>query len=148
MTDTDDDLDDFDPPPPAAADASQDTAVEAGTHYADVYEFVHEFLIHIYARHVSRQNTHFRWCPHWYLHPEAVSRLDALWKAFERLRQDPTIGPATWWRDYTDPTMLALTAPDGPFTECTLEQHATPPPLPVERPSWLTTIRTGRRAIQ
>ena len=64
---------------------------------------------------VSRQNTRFRWCPQWYLHPEAVARLEALWKAFEHLRHDPPLGAAIWWRDYTDPTMTALTAPDGPF---------------------------------
>jgi len=137
-----DDLDDFDPPH-AAAEGDTDDAAEAGTRYADVYEFVHEFLVHIYARRVSRQNTRFRWCPQWYLHPEAVSRLEALWKAFEHLRHDPTLGPATWWRDYTDPTMTTLTAPDGPFTECTLDQHQNPPALPVEQPSWLTRTQTS-----
>lgn len=131
-----DDFDDFDPPEPDDARASE-AAGGAGTHYADVYEFVHEFLIHIYARRVSRQNSRFRWCAQWYLHPEAVSRLEALWKAFEHLRQDPTLGPATWWRDYTDPTMLALTASDGTFAECSADTHAIPPSLPVERPSWL-----------
>jgi len=144
MTD-DDDLDDFDPPEPDTAGASED-ADEAGTHYADVYEFVHEFLVHIYARRVSRQNTRFRWCPQWYLHPEAVSRLEALWKAFEHLRQAPTLGPAIWWRDYTDPTMTALTAPDGPFAECSLEQHQTPPALRVERPDWLAASRNHNPA--
>jgi len=148
MTAADDDLDDFDPPEPDTTDAPEDDPGEVGTHYADVYEFVHEFLVHIYARRVSRQNTRFRWCPQWYLHPEAVARLDALWKAFEHLRQDPTLGPAIWWRDYTDPTMLALTASDGTFAECGVEQHQTPPSLPVERPSWLTSTETGVAAIQ
>jgi len=148
MTGADDDLDDFDPPPSPTAAEDADDAADAGTHYADVYAFVHDFLIHIYARRVSRQNTRFRWCPQWYLHPEAVSRLEALWKAFEHLRHDPTLGPATWWRDYTDPTMLALTASDGPFAECGVEQHQTPPALPVERPSWLTSTEPGVAAIQ
>jgi hypothetical protein len=139
MTDTDDDLDDFDPPAADVAAGVDDDAGVAATHYADVYEFVHEFLVHIYARRVSRQNTRFRWCPQWYLHPEAVARLDALWKAFEHLRQDPTLGPATWWRDHTDPTMTALTAPDGPFTECGVDAHAVLPSLPIERPDWLTS---------
>jgi hypothetical protein len=139
MTGGDGDLDDFDldPPEPDVADRGEDATGEAGTHSADVYEFVHEFLVHIYARRVSRQNTRFRWCPQWYLHPEAVARLEALWKAFEHLRQDPTLGPATWWRDYTDPTMTALTAPDGPFSECGPDAHVTPPPLDVVRPDWL-----------
>jgi len=40
--------------------------------------------------------------------------------------------------DYTDPTMTTLTAPDGPFAECSGETHAAPPPLPVLTPDWLT----------
>ncbi len=137
MTGAVDDLDDFDPPQAAGAAEAENDAGEGGTHYADVYKFVHEFVVHIYARRVSRQNTRFRWCPQWYLHPEAVARLDALWKAFEHLRQDPTLGPSVWWRDHTDPTMQALTAPDGPFAECAEGSHSVPSSLPIERPDWL-----------
>jgi len=140
MTGVDDDLDDFDPPEPDTTDATEDAASKGGTHYADVYEFVHEFLVHVYARRVSRQNTRFRWCPQWYLHPEAVARLEALWKAFEPPRQDPSLGPAIWWRDYTDPTMTTLTAPDGPFAECGADAHVAPPALPTLVPDWLTGV--------
>ncbi len=93
MSSVDDDLDDFDPPEPDAADGGEADAEEGGSHYADVYQFVHEFLVHIYARRASRQNTRFRWCPQWYLHPEAIARLDPLWKAFQHLGQDPTTAP-------------------------------------------------------
>lgn len=140
----DDDLDDIDPPPsdaPAPPPDEQPDAApadEQATHYADVYEFVNQFLVVIYARRVSHQTSHFRWCPHWYEHPEAVARLEGLWKAFEHLRHDPHLGASTWWRDHADPTMTALTDPTGPFSACSPTSHAPPPPLPVGRPAWLS----------
>ncbi len=73
------------------------------------------------------------------LHPEAVGRLETLWKAFEHLSHDPTLGAAIWWRDYTDPTMTVLTISNEPFAECSLDDHTAPPPLPGTSSAWLAT---------
>jgi hypothetical protein len=100
--------------------------------------FVWDFLTHVYAHPVRAQDTSWRWCARWWEHPEAVSRLEALWKAFEVLRLDPGTGASTWWRDYADPTMAALTASSGTFAKCSDTTHVTPPSLPMEKPSdWL-----------
>lgn len=108
------------------------------THFPNVYVFVQNFLAVVYARPVSDQNSAFRWCRVWFEHPEAVARLESLWKAFESLRLDPGTGGAVWWRDYADPTMAALTQSAGPFWKCSASKHAVPEALPMaEAPEWL-----------
>lgn len=117
------------PLPTDSGEPSEETG-EGSLHYPNVYVFVDQFLVHIYARHYEPAGA-WRWCSQWWDHPEAVSRLDALWQAFEALRNEPGTGPATWWRDYADPTMTALTDPKGPFEQCRAgERHKSPLPLP------------------
>lgn len=115
-----------------------DEEIEAGGEVANLYpgvvEFVSGFLTIVYARPVGAQITGFRWCPRWWEHPEALSRLEALWKAFETLRQDPGTGAAVWWRDYADPTMSTLCSPEGPFKGCSPTSHVIPHDLPMDKP--------------
>jgi len=114
-----------------------DDAEEVENHFANVYVFVQDFLVKVQARPV-RDGLALHWCSQWWDHPEAVSRLEALWKAFEVLRRDPGTGAATWWRDYADPTMAALSDAAGTFAKCSDTSHALPPDLPMEQPSaWL-----------
>ncbi|WP_370460793.1 DUF4913 domain-containing protein [Pseudarthrobacter sp. GA104] len=40
------------------------------------------------------------WCPRWWNRPEAISRLEALWRAWEHLRLDGATGMTVWWRDH------------------------------------------------
>lgn len=107
---------------------------ETGPYFRNVYVFVEEFLAVVYAR-PSRAGSSWRWCPRWWAHPEAVARLEALWQAFEALRQEPGTSAAVWWRDFVDPTMVALSDPQGTFAGCSTEAHKVPPALPVERPA-------------
>ncbi|MGZ6564499.1 MAG: DUF4913 domain-containing protein, partial [Solirubrobacteraceae bacterium] len=68
--------------------------------------------------------------------PEAVARLDALWRAWEHLRLDAATGLSVWFRDHADHHMTVLMAADGPFKGCDgahserpVEQlPSTPPP--------------------
>lgn len=103
-------------------------------YYPTVFAFVEEFLIKVCARPVRDQSS-FRWCSQWYRHAEAVSRLTALWRAFEVLRLDPGVGPSTWWINHADPCMAALSDSAGVFARCSADTHAvhsalphTPPP--------------------
>ncbi|HEY8719442.1 DUF4913 domain-containing protein [Pengzhenrongella sp.] len=106
-------------------------------YYPNVYVFVPEFLATIYARTITRQSK-IRWCARWWMHPEAVARLDGLWKAFEALRVDPGTGTSLWWRDHADPCMAHLTSSDGPFQRCNGEDHFPVDALPSElAPAWL-----------
>jgi len=90
---------------------------EVENHFPNVYVFMQDFLVKVQARPV-RDGLALHWCSQWWDHPEAVSRLEALWKAFEVLRRDPGTGAATWWRDYADPTMAALSDAAGTFAKC------------------------------
>lgn len=97
--------------------------------FPNVFTFVVEHLAHVYEREAAKMSM-FRWCSRWYEHPEAVSRLEGLWQAFEALRLDPTLGTSTWWRDHADPAMTALSGGQGPFRQCTPESHVASSALP------------------
>jgi hypothetical protein len=99
--------------------------------YPHVAAFVQDRLVYLYSRRLGQQ---FVWCPEWFRHAEALSRLDAIWRAWEQLRLEPA-GISVWWRDHADPQMSALLDPDGPFAACRGQHSEYPvPPLPVEEP--------------
>jgi hypothetical protein len=83
--------------------------------YPDLPSFVAEQLAPSWRRQTGPGLV---WCRQWWKHPEAVQRLEALWRAFEHLRHDPALGMSVWWRDHVDPHMAALTNPDGPMKGC------------------------------
>lgn len=53
----------------------------------------------------------------WWENGEAIVRLEALWRSWEYLRQDPSTGMSVWWRDHADYHLGVLLSPDGPFGE-------------------------------
>ena len=113
-----------------------DTAGDAPppeTEFGSVYEFVDDHLVVLYARHVEAKPGRL-WCPRWFDHAEAVSRLEALWRAYESLRLDPATGMSVWWRDHADHHMAVLMSADGPFEGCSADKghRRPPPPLPTE----------------
>lgn len=117
--------------------------------FPDLDAFVSEHLSQLIRRRVN--GTSLTWCPGWWKHPEAISRLDALWRAWEHLRLDPALGMSQWWLYHADPHLAALMDPDtGPFAACSpTEGHTGYPlgPLPVD-PSdpamWLGTAFSVR----
>ena len=115
---------------------------EPETFYGSLDEFVREFLILQYRREVSPKGD-FRWDPRWWMHPEAVARLDALWRAWEHFRNDGATGMSVWWRDHADHHMGVLLSAAGPFgkTSGTTDPGDalpyTPPP-----PSLFTDVRS------
>lgn len=98
--------------------------------YPNVAEFVHDRLVHFFP--LPSPKSELVWCPSWFRHPQALSRLDAVWRAWEHLRQDPALGMSNWWTHYADPNMRALMDPvDGPFARC-VNGHQPNEPLPVD----------------
>ena len=89
--------------------------------FGSVYEFVDTHLVFIYARQVHHKPDRW-WCRRWFEHAEAVSRLEAVWRAYEALRVEPRAAMSTWWRDHADYHMKVLMAPDGPFEACSVDQ--------------------------
>ncbi|MBT2505834.1 DUF4913 domain-containing protein [Streptomyces sp. ISL-98] len=66
---------------------------------------------------------------------EALSRLTALWRAWENLRLDPALGMSTWWLHHAKPHLQDLLDADtGPLSACSPEGHTAYayPPLPLE----------------
>lgn len=76
------------------------------------------------------------WCPEWWRHAEAISRLEALWRAWEHLRLDAATGISLWFRDHADPHMAMLLDADGPFKRCSpTKGHGRElDPLPLREP--------------
>jgi hypothetical protein len=88
--------------------------------YASLDEFVREQLAPMYRR--ALDGTQRTWCPEWWRHAEAISRLEALWRAWEHLRLDPATGMSVWFRDHADHHMAVLLDSDGPFKRCSPEK--------------------------
>jgi hypothetical protein len=111
-----------------------DTPAGGQETHAQVFEsleaFVNGYLLCMYRRPVSGNDA--TWCAEWWHHPEAIVRLDALWRAWEYLRLDPATGLSVWLRDHCDFHMRVLLSADGPFKGCTPDTHASRPlqPLP------------------
>jgi hypothetical protein len=96
---------------------------------SDVVEFVSGKLATSYRRQLNVQGG-VTWCPQWWKHAEAISRFEALWRAWEFLRLDGTTGMSVWWRDHADHHMSVLLSTDGPFKGCTPDDgHAPNSPL-------------------
>jgi hypothetical protein len=91
--------------------------------YGSAEEFLHEQLLPTYVRDVDGRAA--KWCLEWYFHPEAVSRVEGLWRAWEHLRLDGAT-VSVWWRDHADYHMNVLLDRRGPFYRCDMQKHRTP----------------------
>lgn len=93
--------------------------------YSSAVEFFAELLAQSYVREVNEGAT-FAWCPEWYKHPEALIRMEAIWRAWEHLRLEPALGVSTWWLNHADPHMRVLMDKEGPFKKCAYDGHKPP----------------------
>ncbi|MGX1976869.1 DUF4913 domain-containing protein [Streptomyces kronopolitis] len=110
--------------------------------FSTVTAFVHDYLSPMIRRNLA--GGQLTWCPAWWRHPEAVTRLTALWRSWENLRLDPAVGISMWFLHHCDPHLRVLMDPDtGPLTACQPGGHGAYAlaPLPVEKPDpalWLS----------
>lgn len=85
--------------------------------YPTSEEWFTEYWSWVYRRSLGRSTA--LWCECWWAHPEAVIRVEALWRSWEAARQaDPMSGIATWMVNTADPMMSQLLSPEGPFKAC------------------------------
>lgn len=115
--------------PPGGVDAGP------GLYYGSVDEFLRDYLRHTYQRSINGRSR--VWDARWWEHAEAVIRLEALWRAWEHLRLDPTTGTSVWLRDHADHHMPILMDPDGPFAAAPDTDHNKTrrgEPLPYQSP--------------
>jgi hypothetical protein len=110
-----------DPPPgPQADDEGPEPAFD------DLAAFVDGYLTQVVERRVLTGNVSgLYWCTSWWAHPEALSRIYALWREWEKARVDDTM--STWWLHHLDPHLASLTAEYGPFCKCEPGKHANKP---------------------
>jgi hypothetical protein len=113
-------------PSPTAAAAKSSTATPEPL-YPNVEAWVAGWFAPTFARRLGTT----RWCAQWWRHAEAIVRLEALWRSWETLRLDATMGMATWLRDHLDPQRQVLMGDSGPFQACEGAEHNPPPELPV-----------------
>ncbi|MEV6137471.1 DUF4913 domain-containing protein [Nocardia sp. NPDC051990] len=104
--------------------------------YTNVVEFVENYLSVVYRRQVT-DISETVWCPEWWKHAEAVARLDALWRAWEHYRLEPSTGLSVWFLDHADPHMTKLFDPRGPFKYCSVRNGHKDmlSPLPLKSPT-------------
>jgi hypothetical protein len=114
------------------APPATDAVAEPTLFFGSVDEFVRERLRYTYSRRVGPQGPN-RWAADWWRYPEAISRLDALWRSWEALRLEPTFGMSVWWRDHADHHMRMLMSPEGPFAD-SRDTNAQGDPLPYTAP--------------
>lgn len=110
------------PPPPARPPAPVETFIPF---YPDAQAWVTHHYTVMYVRRLKNGQ---RWCPHWYEHPEALMRFEALWRTWEQARLTDLIGTSLWLRTELDHHLPILHADDGPFAGCVDGEHRLPSP--------------------
>jgi hypothetical protein len=107
-------------------------AARTELYYGNVNDFVTDRFVYLYP--LPGPASDRVWCPEWFRHAQALSRLDSIWRAWEHLRFDSALGMSNWWLHHVDPHMRALTDPvDGPLAFCR-NGHESGPPLPLVKP--------------
>ncbi len=97
--------------------------------YTAVEDWVIDQVLPTFRRTLGGE---FRWCAQWWRHDEAVSRLTALWHAWEVLRLQPGTGMGVWYRDHLDHQLPILMGARGPFCQCSETAHREPRETVVE----------------
>jgi hypothetical protein len=91
--------------------------------YPSFTSWVEQHFIQMFQRTLGGE---YRWCAQWWQHAEAISRLTALWYAWEALRLQGSTGMGIWYRDHLDHQLPYLMGARGPFYQCTEDQHLEP----------------------
>jgi len=97
---------------------------EAAPFYEFVSEFVEDFLAPIIERKLVGSGRGLTWCPQWWVHPEAIARLMAMWEAWETLRGDGGTAMSSWWSAHCDHHLgVLMNGESGPLNLCTPTEH-------------------------
>jgi len=91
--------------------------------YASAEDWVNGHFLQMYRRPIGGE---YRWCPQWWRHAEAITRLTALWQSWEAMRLQPGTGMITWLRDCLDHQLPVLLGRSGPFAQCSPQEHVEP----------------------
>jgi len=112
---------------------AEDEEQEAGGH-STFDSLFYDWVIERFSRvEVAGQGQRAVWCPEWWLHPEVVDRLQALWSAqiaaeaaLEGGEEGESGNPAAmsdWWLRHWDPHRAVIfDKENGPFRSCNLQK--------------------------
>lgn len=103
-------------PPPEA----DDPQAEPSAYFPDFQTWMVEWLAPTVRRPLR---SGVMWCSEWWRHPEVVTRLDALWRAWEAARVEGGAGMSYWWTTHFDAHWSVLTSDRGPFVACKDKTH-------------------------
>ncbi|MUK02791.1 DUF4913 domain-containing protein [Vibrio cholerae] len=140
-----------DAPEGQAEAQAEPEAEEPENVYDDPYSFFTAELHPLYARvshkeqEIEAGKQRFAWCPQWWRHIEAVTRINALWHAWEKSRLEDGAAMSTWLLDHADRQMDRLLSPDGPFAYCTAKDGHVSSAVPFlvdEYPNGLADVDT------
>lgn len=106
----------------SASPAAEDRAIGLPVPpvFTSVDAWVDGFMAGVFRRPFGGE---VRWCTSWRSHPEAVLRLEAMWRAWEVLQQDDGLGLSRWLLNHFDPSFAVLTNRSGPFARCAVDRH-------------------------
>ncbi|WP_176451756.1 DUF4913 domain-containing protein [Enemella dayhoffiae] len=130
-----DDADPFD----SDSEAQAEEPAPAGPKFPNADAWLRGWLLNVWQppnppgatdQHTSKAPPMWHWCPRWWLHPEAVVRIEALWRTWEDAQPDAYRGMALWLRDQFDHHWPRIVGNPGPLMYCTAEVHR---PLPILR---------------
>lgn len=97
---------------------------EPAPFYEFVSEFVEDFLAPTIERKLVGSGRGLTWCPQWWVHPEAIARLMAMWEAWETLRGDGGTAMSSWWSAHCDHHLgVLMNGESGPLNLCTPTEH-------------------------
>ncbi|NUU21319.1 MAG: DUF4913 domain-containing protein [Streptomycetaceae bacterium] len=101
-------------------DSDPDADPDSDDYLPLAYESLEEFVV-LYVAAVFQTDPEsdvHAWCPYWWKHAEAVTRLAAMWHAYERYHHRPA-EMSTWLLRYADPALDLVRDPvHGPFAGC------------------------------
>jgi hypothetical protein len=100
-------------PAPDGTGTDDEAEAEPQLLFGSVDEWVRVWLRVTYRRRIDGDKV--KWEPDWWRFPEAVNRLDVLWRAWEQMRREPGASMSAWWRDHADHHMAVLMSATGPF---------------------------------
>ena len=90
--------------------------------YHDSIEWFEQYWCYVYRRETSTRSP--LWCEEWWKHPEALTRIELMWRSWEAARQsDSMTGVAAWMVNIADPMMAQLLSPEGTFKGCIDAEH-------------------------
>ncbi|AHK35481.1 hypothetical protein OPAG_08314 [Rhodococcus opacus PD630] len=131
-------------------DGQPDSSAPAAAPHPDpldvkvLYDWVQENIGEWAQRKTVTTNSSggFRWCSRWLEHPEAITRLWALRRAWTEAVTQPGAAMTAYFRDCFDPTMNLLSSESGPFHACSPHNHDDAPFLVSAPPPWLPDPNT------